>query len=70
MSKEMRVPPHKHCIVCGKATSENQEFCSNKCKEEYTKRERRYKMTTRVTYLLFIVIIIVFVIISLAGKAL
>ncbi|HYB92941.1 MAG TPA: DUF2116 family Zn-ribbon domain-containing protein [archaeon] len=65
MSKETRIPPHKHCTVCGKATSENQEFCSNKCKEEYTKRERRYKTTTRITYLLFIVLILFFVIIYL-----
>jgi len=65
MSKEMRVIPHKHCVVCGRATPESQEFCSSKCKEEYAKRERRYKTTTRISYLLFIVLLLFFVIIYL-----
>jgi predicted nucleic acid-binding Zn ribbon protein len=38
-----KIPPHKHCIWCGKAVDEDKRFCSNKCEEEFNKAERRRK---------------------------
>jgi predicted nucleic acid-binding Zn ribbon protein len=38
-----KIPPHKHCIWCGKAVDEDKRFCSNKCEEEFNKAEKRRK---------------------------
>lgn len=36
-----RIPPHKHCIWCGRAVDEDKRFCSNKCEEDYNRAEKR-----------------------------
>lgn len=58
--KEVRLSPHKHCIVCGKAIQEGQEFCSARCRQSYERKEKRYRTTTRISYILFIILLLIF----------
>jgi predicted nucleic acid-binding Zn ribbon protein len=60
-----KIPPHKHCLKCGRSIPVNKEFCSAECQEFIEGEENRRKRRTRLvvfSYLgLFIVIILVFV---------
>jgi predicted nucleic acid-binding Zn ribbon protein len=58
---------HRHCVVCGKMVPEDKEFCSVSCEEAYKKREKRYRMTTRIWYLFIIFFVLIFVTAFLAG---
>ncbi|NPB01735.1 MAG: DUF2116 family Zn-ribbon domain-containing protein [Methanopyri archaeon] len=40
-----RVPPHSHCVVCGKAIPEGETFCSEKCRMKYEKMRKRQSMS-------------------------
>ncbi len=40
----VKVTPHKHCLVCGKAVDEELLYCSEKCEREFSKSQRRQKI--------------------------
>lgn len=48
--KQIKLAPHKHCGVCGKAIPEDKQFCSVKCREVYEQREKRYRFWTRLLW--------------------
>jgi len=56
------IPPHSHCIVCGKAIPYGEKFCSEKCKNEYEKIIKRRKMYVYIMYLALAILIILFMI--------
>lgn len=35
--------PHKHCNICGKAMSPDKQFCSQACRDNYLKYEKKQK---------------------------
>ncbi len=37
------IPPHRHCIVCGKAVELDKHFCSEECEETYEKERKRQR---------------------------
>ena len=42
------LPDHSHCIMCDEPIPANEEFCSDKCKEEY--RSQVKKEARRMNY--------------------
>jgi predicted nucleic acid-binding Zn ribbon protein len=64
-----KIPPHKHCIWCGKAVDEDKRFCSNKCEEEFNKAERRRKRSFIIYMILLMAMFLVwFLLISGRGR--
>ena len=37
------IVPHRHCIVCGKAIEPEERFCSNDCKTQFEKDQKRQR---------------------------
>ena len=52
------IPPHSHCIVCGKAIPPGEKFCSEKCRQEYEKMVRRRKLYIYLMYLALAILLI------------
>jgi predicted nucleic acid-binding Zn ribbon protein len=42
-----KIPPHKHCKVCGLSIPPNKVYCSNECMEQDRKAQRRLSMMNR-----------------------
>ena len=51
--KGVRIPPHTHCRICGKAIPVNKEYCSNECREKEIKIQKRNRRMN----LLFMIIL-------------
>ena len=57
------VEPHKHCLNCGISIPPDQNFCSEKCKEEWMAAIRkRRKIILYQTIALIILIFVIFII--------
>ncbi len=54
--------PHKHCLVCGIATSMDKEFCSTTCESEYMAWKNKQKGKNRNMWLCMILMIVVVVV--------
>jgi predicted nucleic acid-binding Zn ribbon protein len=63
--REISIPKHTHCIVCGVSIAENEMFCSNKCRDEYQRMMKRQKYMRLSAFIPVIVVIIMFVILFL-----
>ncbi|MCD6383492.1 MAG: DUF2116 family Zn-ribbon domain-containing protein [Thermoplasmata archaeon] len=53
-----RIPPHKHCIVCGKAIPEDERFCSEECEAAF-KRMQRAKILNFVYMFILVVVLMI-----------
>ncbi|MEM2924655.1 MAG: DUF2116 family Zn-ribbon domain-containing protein [Methanocellales archaeon] len=54
----VKVTPHKHCIVCGKAVDPESLYCSEECKNEFNRTQRRQKIFF-VGFLLLLVLLMI-----------
>ncbi|MEM1524505.1 MAG: DUF2116 family Zn-ribbon domain-containing protein [Nitrososphaerales archaeon] len=61
--KDVWIPPHTHCRVCGRSIPLQKEYCSNECKLKEMKSLQRARRMQRITTLLFIILFAVFLII-------
>lgn len=55
------IEPHKHCINCGISVPPNENFCSDKCKDEWIKiikKRKRIILYQSIIISIFIVLII------------
>ncbi|MFW5927847.1 MAG: DUF2116 family Zn-ribbon domain-containing protein [Thermoplasmatota archaeon] len=50
---------HKHCKVCNKPIPLDEEFCSQKCRDEYEELVNSRKKRQYLLYALFIIFMIV-----------
>ncbi len=50
---------HKHCKICAKPIPLDEDFCSEKCREEYQELMKKRKKMQYIFYILLIVLIIV-----------
>lgn len=59
-----KILQHKHCPICGKAILIEEEYCGDKCKNDFESmvRKRKYLM-----YLMYGAIILFFIIILLGA---
>lgn len=62
---KLRIPPHEHCKICGKAIPVGREVCSTECREKDRKAQKRTKRMTRIYTFSFILLMILIVIFSL-----
>jgi predicted nucleic acid-binding Zn ribbon protein len=59
--------PHKHCLVCGLATSPQKEFCSQTCEQEYLDWKNKQKGKSRNTWICMIAMIGVMVVMMIVS---
>lgn len=57
------IPPHRHCIVCGKEILIDRRFCSKECEGGWLERQRREKQYRLIWIALMVGLFIVFFII-------
>jgi len=60
------IPPHKHCIICGKAIPPDQQFCSSKCEETYNRYQRKMMIERRIFYGMLVIAMFIFFILLIA----
>lgn len=67
--KSRKYEEHKHCVVCNKAVAVTQDFCSQDCKNQYTKadKDKGKKNTIQIIVMVVLVIVMIFVVPSLMG---
>ncbi|RZN65045.1 MAG: DUF2116 family Zn-ribbon domain-containing protein [Candidatus Methanoliparum thermophilum] len=53
----VKVTPHKHCIVCGKAVEPEEVFCSEECKQKYESARKRQWIPFVIFFVLMIILI-------------
>ncbi|MGC8568835.1 MAG: DUF2116 family Zn-ribbon domain-containing protein [Nitrososphaeria archaeon] len=63
-AKDLYIPPHSHCKVCGKAIPEGQIYCSRECREKDLAAQRRERNLMWGFYALFIGLLVVTLIIT------
>lgn len=61
MSEE-RIPPHRHCPVCGISIPPDQEFCSKKCEEKWERMMRVKKRAIYITRALVAITVVIIII--------
>ncbi|MBC7108057.1 MAG: DUF2116 family Zn-ribbon domain-containing protein [Methanomassiliicoccales archaeon] len=52
------LPPHTHCLNCDDPIPEDQDFCSEKCKDSYQERIKKERRRMMYFYIVAIVAII------------
>ena len=55
----VRIPPHGHCVVCGKAVPEGEKFCSEECEASFKKMQLA-KIMQFIYMLLLVFILLLF----------
>ena len=67
--KTRKYEEHKHCVVCGRAVSQAQDFCSQECKDQYNKadKDKGKKNTIQIVIMVVLVIVMIFVVPRLMG---
>jgi predicted nucleic acid-binding Zn ribbon protein len=52
------LPDHSHCIMCDEPIPEDEEFCSDKCKEEYHYKVKKEARRMNYFYITAIVVVL------------
>ncbi|MDI6639586.1 MAG: DUF2116 family Zn-ribbon domain-containing protein [Methanocellales archaeon] len=61
----VRIVPHRHCTMCGKAVEPDETLCSEECTKSFNASQKRQK----ILFYGFIVLMIILIILSFGGKA-
>ncbi|HTX61095.1 MAG TPA: DUF2116 family Zn-ribbon domain-containing protein [Methanobacterium sp.] len=64
----MVVEPHKHCPGCGAPMPMSERYCSPRCQQSITEKQKKVNKTKTYIYILFAVFIIIWVVFMLRGK--
>lgn len=67
--KSRKYDDHKHCMVCGRAVPSDRDFCTQDCKEKYSKADKKKgkSSTIQIVVLVVVMIITMFVVPRLLG---
>ena len=64
--KKLRIVDHRHCRICGKAITTNQEFCSENCRSISERMEARQKRMRNLLIVMYVaVFLIIFIMLAL-----
>ena len=66
--KNIDLPIHRHCAVCGKNTDMSKQFCSTECEMKYAQAMRKNKRSQTITFVLLIVVIVAFTVLPMLGN--
>ncbi|MHA1733666.1 MAG: DUF2116 family Zn-ribbon domain-containing protein [Promethearchaeota archaeon] len=55
-----KIPPHKHCSVCGKSIPLDREFCSQECADKYRGFEKKKGRKSYIQIGFLVVMMVVF----------
>ena len=62
------VDQHKHCSMCAKPIPLDERFCSPKCEQIFTERQRKVAKTKKIMYIAFAALIIIYLLFTFKGK--
>ena len=62
--KTRKYEEHKHCIVCGRAVPQTQDFCSQECKDGYKKADKSKSKKNTISIVVMVVMVIAILIVS------
>lgn len=65
-SERAPVPDHKHCLVCSKPISLNQQTCSPECQQAFTRQLKSQRRTSWIFIGILVVAMLVWL--FLAGR--
>ncbi|GAB4327651.1 MAG: hypothetical protein Kow0069_34640 [Promethearchaeota archaeon] len=54
-----RIPPHKHCSVCGRAIPLDREFCSQECADHYRGFEKKKEKRSYMQIVFLVIMMVV-----------
>ncbi|MCX8191828.1 MAG: DUF2116 family Zn-ribbon domain-containing protein [Nitrososphaerales archaeon] len=66
--KDVSIPPHTHCRVCGRSIPLQKDYCSNECRLKEMKHIQRAKRMQRITTLLFLALFGIFILMMYLTK--
>ncbi|HDI75230.1 MAG: DUF2116 family Zn-ribbon domain-containing protein [Thermoprotei archaeon] len=66
MSKS-KIPPHKHCKVCGKVISPDQDYCSSKCEAIDIKQKKEAEFVKKVSLIVIAFFLLAMILSMLRG---
>lgn len=55
----VKVLPHKHCVICGKAIDTEKQVCSTECGQQLQKNQRRQKLSFYMLIGIMVILIVV-----------
>jgi predicted nucleic acid-binding Zn ribbon protein len=61
------IPPHKHCLVCGNAIREDENFCDELCESKYKSAQKRQQILLIVFIVLMGLIVLMPALMSMMG---
>jgi predicted nucleic acid-binding Zn ribbon protein len=61
------IAPHKHCLVCGNAVKEDENFCDELCESKYKSAHKRQQILLLVFIALMALIVLLPALMSLKG---
>ncbi len=61
----MVVEAHRHCAICGKPIPMSESFCSDKCQEQYSLKQKQVSKQRKILYAIVALFIIVYVVMVL-----
>ncbi len=56
--KTRRYEEHKHCIVCGRAVPIERDFCTQDCKDSYSKADKKKGKSSKIQIAVLVVVMI------------
>ncbi|MHA1585302.1 MAG: DUF2116 family Zn-ribbon domain-containing protein [Promethearchaeota archaeon] len=54
---------HKHCLVCQRAIPMDRDFCSQECKDQYNKKDKKKGKKNKIQIIVFGALIVVMLIV-------
>lgn len=61
--KKRKFDEHKHCVICRKAITVDQDFCSQECKDKYSKDDKKKSRSSTLQIVIFGVLLVVMLIV-------
>jgi len=62
-----RIPQHRHCMNCNRATPSDKEFCNEACDSEYTTQMKTKKRQLQFFYVIMIAVFIFVMLFSITA---
>jgi predicted nucleic acid-binding Zn ribbon protein len=58
--KEVEIPKHAHCMICGGVISASETLCSDECRKQYKEMIRRQKYVQFIPFIPVVLLAILF----------
>ncbi|MEM2910455.1 MAG: DUF2116 family Zn-ribbon domain-containing protein [Nitrososphaerota archaeon] len=67
--EKSKIADHRHCVVCGRAISPDEQVCSPDCREKLELSKEKEKKSRRMMLIIYVVMIIMLILFFLFRPA-